>query len=278
MTDGDSSHNPDNTREFRLYRMTWPEVEQALPMAAATLIPVGSMEQHGHHMPLDNDTFTSLACCERVAAEAQRRGKLALVTQPINYGVSWYHMDFPGTIHLDVRTFIDVVMQLCGCLMKHGFRNLILFNSHGGNTDALNVAINQLYEHRKERVYVARWSELAPEAVATVGGPRIHSDAAETSLALALGQRVEMDRARRDAFSRRETVAALEQPTSSYVKYDAAHKGPGIGLPMDYIRDISKTGVVGDPTGANLALGEQIISAVVDRLAAAIVELDSSGR
>jgi creatinine amidohydrolase/Fe(II)-dependent formamide hydrolase-like protein len=166
------------------------------------------------------------------------------------------------------------VLQICDSLRKHGFHNIFLFNSHGGNNAALSMAINIAYEQWRERIYLVHWADLAVDVTSKIGGPKIHIEEVETSLALALGQRVDMEKARRDAYDRREALKAKGQPTSSLVNYDASHRGPSIGVSMNYVREISSSGVIGDATRANKETGAEIIKVVVARLVDAIAELN----
>lgn len=252
--------------EHRLGKMTWEEAKLSISKANAVLLPVGSMEQHGHHMCLDTDTFTSNELAEKTALEAKNKGILVLVTPAIPFGVSWYHMDFPGTISLNQSTFISVVLENLRCLHKHGFKNVIILNSHGGNAIALQLAINLFYEEIGELVYLAQWWELANDVIQEMNSGCIHSEEAETSLLLHLGQRVMMDKTVKEAFHRGEALKKANKPGSDWIRYDGLHKGPFISIPMNRIIEISKSGVVGDATMADSKKGQKIADVVINRL------------
>ncbi|MFH1055441.1 MAG: creatininase family protein [Candidatus Altiarchaeota archaeon] len=98
----------------------------------AVVIPVGSFEQHGPHLPLSTDTLIS----EAVAAAVAKKLK-AYVGPTIQFGVSPEHMNFPGTITLAASTFKNVVSELVGSLRRHGFSEIMLVNGHGGNNKPL---------------------------------------------------------------------------------------------------------------------------------------------
>ena len=125
-----------------------------------------------------------------------------LVAPTLNVTLSWYHMQFPGSMRLSTTTFLQVFREVCDSLVHHGFQNIVAINGHGGNVAALTVAVNRYFEQTGRRVFLAQWWDLAADVLADVEGPMIHAEEAETSLALALGQRVEMDRATRDAWDR----------------------------------------------------------------------------
>jgi creatinine amidohydrolase len=253
--------------EHMLERMTWPEVDAALARGVhAILLPFGSIEQHGPHMPLDTDCFIARALAERAAEHAESEGIRLLVAPTVPVTVSWYHMQYAGSMRLTTETFLRVFREVCDSLFHHGFRTVVVVNGHGGNIPALTVAINHYLETTGRRVAVANWLELASDVVSELDTPTIHAEEAETSLALALGQRVDMEQATRDAFDRSAAVREAGLPWSSLGRYDAHHRGPSAIVPMDMLRDISPSGVVGDASRARKRTGQRILDAVIPRL------------
>ena len=115
--------------------------------------------------------------------------------------------------------------------------------------------------------------DLYADALAEINGPMIHAEEAETSLALALGQRVLMDLASRDAWDRGHAVRQAGLPWTSFGQYGMRHAGPKVVVPMDMLRDISPSGVVGDATRARRETGERIISALVPRIVQVCLEM-----
>ena len=250
-----------------LERLTWPEVEAARERGVdAVLIPIGSTEQHGHHMPLDTDCFIARSLCARAAALGAEEGVELLVAPTLNVTVSWYHMQFPGSMRLSTKTFLDVFREVCDSLVHHGFENLVAVNGHGGNIAALTVAVNHYLETTGRRVFLVQWWDLAADVLAEIEGPMIHAEEAETSIALALGQRVLEDESTRDAFDRGAAVKEAGLAWTSFGKYGMTHKGPGVVVPMDMLRDITPSGVVGDATRASRETGERIVAALVPRI------------
>ena len=111
-----------------LPHMTWPDVRDLLTRTDMVIVPVGSMEQHGLHLPMGTDTINGL---ERAKLIAQRTDVLVA---PILYpGNSPYHMEFPGTITLSAETIQRVYFEAIQSLISHGFTRVLLLNSHGGN-------------------------------------------------------------------------------------------------------------------------------------------------
>jgi creatinine amidohydrolase len=254
-------------KEHFLERLTWPEVEQAIERGVdAVLIPIGTTEQHGPHMPLDTDCFIARALCARAAAAAEEAGLSVLVAPTLNVTLSWYHMQYPGSLRLSTTTFLQVFREICDSLSHHGFENLVAVNGHGGNAAALTVAVNHYFETTGRRVFLVQWWDLASDVLADVEGPLIHAEEAETSLAMALGQTVYEDRATRDAYDRGAAVKEAGLPWTSLGRYEMRAKGPGVIVPMDMLRDITPSGVVGDATRARLELGQRVVDAVVPRI------------
>lgn len=112
------------------------EVEQAAKDGAVVIIPVGSIEQHANHLPLNTD----INCCFSIA---QRAAELVddfpvLVAPPIWTGLSMQHMDHPGTIGLKLHTFIDVLTEVATSIAAQGFKKLFFLNGHGGNAGVIN--------------------------------------------------------------------------------------------------------------------------------------------
>jgi creatinine amidohydrolase len=260
--------------EHFLERMTWPEVATSIERGVdAVLIPIGTTEQHGHHMPLDTDCVIARALCARAAELGEAEGVSVLVAPTLNVTLSWYHMQFPGSIRLSTTTFLTVFREICDSLAHHGFERLVAVNGHGGNIAALTVAVNHYFETTGRRVFLVQWWDLASDVLADIEGPMIHAEEAETSLAIALGQRVYEDRATRDAYDRGAAVKEAGLPWTSFGRYEMRAHGPGVIAPMDMLRDISPSGVVGDATKARLETGERIVSALIPRIVQVCKEL-----
>ncbi len=253
--------------EHFLENLTWPEAAARLRRGVdAVLIPIGSTEQHGRHMPLNTDCFIARSICERAAERAAAEGLDLLIAPTLNVTLSWYHMQFPGSMRLSIATFLQVFRDVCDSLVQHGFRNLIAFNGHGGNIAALTVAVNHYFETTGRRVFLVQWWDLASDVLGQIEGPLIHAEEAETSIALALGQRVLMEEAASDAYDRGAAVRAQGFTWTSFGRYGMRPSGPGVIVPMDMLRDIAPSGVVGDATRARSETGEKIVEALIPRI------------
>ena len=119
--------------------MSWLEIESKLESGVRTVIvPTASTEQHGPTLPLSEDELRGEALGERVADEFG-----CFVAPTVRSAISGHHMDFPGTISLGRETFEAVITDYCESLDAHGFENVVLFMSHGGNTEALDAIADQ---------------------------------------------------------------------------------------------------------------------------------------
>jgi creatinine amidohydrolase len=239
--------------------MSWPEVAKLVKQKKMVLIPVGSIEQHGPHLPLNCDLTAASEVSLRVARKIG-----AVVAPPIVPGVSTHHMPFPGTITLSPSTFIKLVKEYCGSLSRHGFMDLVLVNGHGGNSASLTIASAEArVELDPVRVYHVNWWEFIPRdlgaAMSFEAG--YHANGPETSWMLALRPKlVKME------LAGREMPMATENVKASFNLYASTFKT---------FKDVTKSGVLGDPTGASAKEGRQYIDSAVDAISKALKELAS---
>ena len=89
----------DVSSEYRYNRLTWPEMNEAITAQKVVLLPTGATEQHGPHLPLDVDVFLAESVCLEVGRRASDR---VLVLPPVSYGLNRHHIDFPGTVHIEL--------------------------------------------------------------------------------------------------------------------------------------------------------------------------------
>jgi creatinine amidohydrolase len=122
-----------------LPHMTWPEVRDLLIRTDLAIIPVPSLEQHGLHAPIGTDFYSGI---ERAKLIAQRTD--VLVAPILFAGQSPYHMDFPGTVTLSAETMQRVYFEGAQSLIRHGFRRILLLNSHAGNQYVTRFVIDRI--------------------------------------------------------------------------------------------------------------------------------------
>jgi creatinine amidohydrolase len=123
--------------------LSWPEVDAIRGDVEVVLIPVGSNEQHGPNLSVNFDIAHSAEFCRRVS---QRLYPKVLVAPAVPWGVSFHHMNFPGTITLSTSTFNQVLLEVVASLHHHGFERFLFVNGHGGNVAPLGVAVVDIQE------------------------------------------------------------------------------------------------------------------------------------
>jgi len=236
---------------FLLGKLSWPEVAEILEKTDFVIIPVGSLEQHGRHLPLDNDTHTAFEVSVRLAKHLEGRLNI-LVAPPIPYGVSGHHMDFPGTVTIGSETLTKIIVEVCLSLHKHGFKRFLILNGHGGNTCALRLAVRKLVLEHGVEAYAVNWWETVKDVVTEIYGvPITHADEGETAVAYALNQRVVAEEARGSGTYGKKTQVYTVKPMKEY----------------------TSTGSLGHPEKATKKHGEKIVSIAVERLAQELIKI-----
>jgi creatinine amidohydrolase len=212
---------------------TWPEL--TVLRRRLLLVPLGSTEQHGPHLPLDTDTRIAVA----VAEGAARLRPRALVAPAVAYGSSGEHAGFPGTLSIGQAAVEHVVVELVRSADRFG--GVVLVSGHGGNAEPLARAVDRLAGERRR---VLSWP-------ARVFGGDAHAGRTETSLLLAIApETVRLDRAEPG------NPAPLDQLLPA--------------LRSDGVRAVSPNGVLGDPTDASEQEGRTMLETMIRDLDAAI--------
>ncbi|MGI9206029.1 MAG: creatininase family protein, partial [Woeseiaceae bacterium] len=122
-----------------LPHMTYPEVEAFLEKSDMVIIPVGSLEQHGDHLPIGTDFINGVERCKLIAQERD-----VLVAPVLMVGQSPYHMGMAGTITLSAETIVQVHLEAVESLIHHGFKRFIIMNAHGGNRAITTLLVDQI--------------------------------------------------------------------------------------------------------------------------------------
>ncbi len=245
--------------ETRMYKTTWPEVEEYLKENDVVIFPVGSQEQHGKHLAEDNDAFTATEIARRVG---ERTG--VLVAPTLAFGNSVHHMNFPGTMTLTFETLVAVYRELCECLIHHGFKKIVVMNAHGGNTNAIAQALREIKEDAGIKVYslmvFPNPRSFGAESTKVIkqesGG---HACELETSIALYLGQRVQMEKA--EKWKKPKGATAFDE-----------NWGRKVTWTHDW-DEVTETGSLGDPEAATEEKGRLMVEATVDEISAFIEDL-----
>ena len=245
-------------KTYRYEELTWPQIKQAVEEQKVVLLPVGSMEDHGHHLPLLVDFCTVTEMARRAVERAPEE---ALLMPPIYYGFEEHHMDFPGTIAIDGQHFIDYITDIGISLGRHGFTKIVLVNGHGSNVPFLEIAARNVTNSTPAICALVSWWGLGKEIIAEIResqfpGGLSHACEAETSALLYLRpDLVQMDKAEKD----------FSAQTSEHIWWDLQTPSP-VAFTEWWSRN-SKEGVVGDPTLATREKGEKLVEGIAEELA-----------
>lgn len=246
--------------KYRYNLLTWPEMNDAIDMQKLVILPTGSTEQHGRHLPLDTDEFLAESVCLEVGKRAPDR---VLVLPPISYGLNKHHIDFPGTIHIEPDVFINFALNITKSVAYHGFQKILIVNGHGSNSPLIELVARKTVLETNSLCFATNYARFLLDAFKEVRESEImaHADEFETSLYLHLaGDRVQMDKAQKGD-DRMGTNLSSDSTGNYPVRFN------------DYWGRWSDLGVHGDPTVATAEKGKIIFEAAVNGLVNLIDEL-----
>jgi creatinine amidohydrolase len=239
--------------KIQISEMSWVDIQKALDRGSSTVVfAVGSNEQHGPHLPTSTDSLIGEALANKVA------GKLgnALQAPSINVGCSEHHMALPGTISLKPETLKDLIRDYCVSLAKHGFKNIIILPSHGGNFDAVREVVNELNQSLEEvnvvaytdlkglLRFLAEFSSKHGISANESGG---HAGESETSMVLAI----------------RKDLVDMEHAEEGFM----GSVEDKIDLVWSQgIKALAKNGVIGDPRKAEVGKGEEYLELWAEKM------------
>lgn len=239
--------------------MTSLDVANALQAGADTvIIPVGSNEQHGKHLPVSTDALLGRRLGTMVA---ERLGN-ALVAPTIAVACSKHHMDFPGTMTLRSEVLIEVLRDYCQSLAHHGFKNIVILPTHGGNFAPVRQAYEQLKAELPANLiaytdidgFIRTMFDSSAKFGVSMEAAGSHSGEWETSAAMAM----------------RPDLVHPERIEAGYV-------GDGLAVTERIFRDgmksVTPNGVIGDPHGAAAERGEIYLNELADAVANTIREM-----
>jgi creatinine amidohydrolase len=245
--------------EYRYNRLSWPEMNDAITLQKVVILPTGSTEQHGRHLPLDVDVFLTESVCLEVGRRAADR---VLLLPPIAYGLNLHHIDFPGTIHIEPEVFIAFCLNVTKSVAYHGFEKILIINGHGSNSPLIDLIARRTVLETSSLCAAVNYGRLADQAFEQVRDTPViaHADEFETSLYLHLAaERVQMDHAGKDT-----------DVVGRYLSSDSGGDNP-VRF-SDYWGRWTTLGVHGDATTATAAKGAVIFEAAVTGLVEVVDE------
>lgn len=256
--------------QWRYEKLTWPEINEAIEAQKVVVVPVGSIEQHGPHLPLDVDVVCPTGIAQ---AAAGLMPDDVLIMPPLIHGYTAHVMDFPGTVNIHWEHFINYVLDVGKSLAYHGFKKIILLNGHGSNVPNLDLVGRRLnLETDAECIAASWWKLLAvdPEFMpnwreSRFPGGCAHAGELETSVYMYL----DGDHVRHDKIADGDVAFNVKSPSKfRWVDLFAA----GAGTPVSWTASYSDSGVLGQATLATAAKGERAVAEAAKQLAAMTVE------
>lgn len=254
----------------KLEECSWKDVQAALVEGYDTvIIPSGSIEQHGPHLPILTDALIGEVLGEQIAA---RLGK-AFSAPVIRPGLSEHHMAFPGSLTLTPDTFQRVLAEYCLALARHGFRYLVLISSHGGNFEAIEQGSAGIQAQIRENglpavvipyVDLEKYVRIQQDILVEQFGGRAeeasgHADVVETAMMLAI----------------RPDLVKMSQAEPGWMGDLFTVKDQ---LFKEGLQAITANGILGDPRRATEAMGRQVLELTVQEMAADIRSLIAAQR
>lgn len=230
-----------------LANSTWKDVA-ALDRKCVVLLPTGSLEQHGPHLPLFTDSLLATAVGEAVERVL---GDSVLLTPTLWLGASTHHLSFPGTLSASFETYGAAIADAVESLVPHGFTKFYLLNAHGGNSEPNGIAMRRLKAKHPALTFghSGYYAFIAEQARNLLEGPTKemrHACEAETSLMLYLhSEMVREDAMRNDGLSVHPPLRGI----------------------VHHFDEVSEEGSLGHAKFAKATTGKQLFEAAVDAVA-----------
>jgi creatinine amidohydrolase len=237
--------------------LTQPEIAAQFKKNPLVLLPTGSIEQHGPHLPTGTDTLAANVIAHAVA---ERIDGLVLPSTPL--GVTPMHMPFEGTITLTPDTFMRVITETCASTARHGAKYLLVLNWHEGNIPSLAIAAEALHREHGMTVLTVQACYVAEELYGGTCNGLTHGGEIEALAVLA----------------HRHDLVHLERIENSS-DHQHGHKMDRLRRTRAYqpvltdIRSIAPTGWFGSPQHATAEKGERMITDIADAIAASAREI-----
>jgi creatinine amidohydrolase len=244
--------------------LTWEDVRDA-DKDRVVILNVSATEDHGPHMPLDTDTVLGMAVAEGVARAAPDE---VFVMPPVPYGFNEHHKDFPGVIWIQPETLLAFVTDITKSLAHHGFRRILLLNSHGSNHPVLDLAARKTVIDTGIICVSASYWNLMSARINEIRKSEIGGIAHAGEFEAAMYMHLHPERVHIEKSARQN----LHDPDSRFFNLDLAGGGGGAML-MRWWSEVSPDGTMGDPTVADPETGKRFLDAAIAETTALIREI-----
>ena len=234
------------------------------------LLNIAAVEQHGPHLPLDVDCRIGRHFCDCVD---EAMGDSVLVLPQIKVCCSRHHMEFAGTLTVTHETMLAYLKDLIGCVRAHGFRNVLVLNSHGGNQAIGRVAVEAIgpeFSAEGGRIAFTSWWDVALSALMEVNDSGRFGVGHACEFETSLMQLIAPDEVRVEALAGQSF-----EPLAEWADSDLLRSAP-VALYRSIHELSGGTGVLGDPSTASAQKGKTIVELVVPALVRILRELPAT--
>ncbi len=247
--------------------LTWPELRAHAQAGKVVVLPTGSLEQHGHHLPLLTDSMIGDEIAKRAEAEL---GDKALFLPMLWIGSSHHHLPF-ATVSLSATLYVEVIKEILSCIIAAGFRRIFILNAHGGNETPGTLALQQLHLQKYKdapdlfMAFSSWFGSIAGEQIANIEALSqkyvTHACELETSAILRI----------------RPALVHMDLARGAHYSYPSKFWGPDstgphrvmVGTSFD---QVTQTGALGHPELATADKGEEILSVATREVVAFVRE------
>jgi creatinine amidohydrolase len=238
---------------------SWPQIGEYIKKNGLVILPIGQVEEHGPHLPLNTDIAIAEGVSREVANAVKDRHPV-LVMPGVWSGYSIKKMQkWPGVISVRSEVLIEAIFDIMASLVDMGFKKLLSINAHGMNPEIIKLAARRISDRNDVHVATTNCWSLAAGTMkkireSAIGGA-LHGGEFETSLMLYLTDLVDMTKA--------TNVDAMRYRSDFYSGDTFASAAGGTAFSTWYLQE-SKTGVYGDPTRASREKGEKLMKGMVE--------------
>jgi len=242
--------------------LRWPEFNKLDKENMVVIVPIGSIEQHGPHLPISTDTKL---VTEVVTRTAKQLGGKILVTPTVWTGFSPHHMDFPGAISLSSKVLLDLLLDICNSIYHHGFKRILLINGHGGNSSFLRITSARMGNKPDCIVAALNYWDLVKDYLYSVikdGQEFIpgHAGEFETSLQLVLSKDL--------------VESSLISKVEATTKMLSSRSGSNLYVYRP-TKSLSSNGQLGSSENSSVEQGEIILKKIIQELKKFIIDFST---
>ena len=240
--------------ETEYAKLTWEEVRDS-DKDRVIILPVAATEDHGPHMALDTDTLIGTRIAEGVAQQAPES---VFIMPTIPFGFNEHHKDFPGVIWIQPETLIAFITDITKSLAHHGFRRILLLNSHGSNHPVLDLAARKTVIETEIICVSASYWNLMTDRINAMRksdmGGIAHACELEASMYLYFDPK--------HIYPERAVRQVAENSASKNLNLDLA--GGARAMLMRWWSTQTPDGTMGDPTLASAEMGKKYFDVAVE--------------